>query len=115
MLRYCNTCTMKRSWLVVIGKQARNVSEADATRIMSRATPCVNHDAIRDYLGNHHRPKPAGKSRDGVMPKPSTIVPKEAIPDPHNLTLRTFVNGDLRQQGTTALIPFLQRALLIAY
>ena len=32
----------------------------------------------------------------------STIVPKEAIPDPHNLTLRTFVNGELRQQGTTA-------------
>ncbi len=41
----------------------------------------------------------------------STIVPKKAIPDPHNLTLRTFVNGELRQQGTTAdlifSVPFL--------
>lgn len=44
----------------------------------------------------------------------STIVPKEAIPAPHNLTLRTFVNGELRQQGTTADLIF-SVPFLIAY
>ncbi|QUI97998.1 fumarylacetoacetate hydrolase family protein [Salmonella enterica subsp. enterica serovar Weltevreden] len=50
------------------------------------------------------------KSRDDLTPV-TWIVDKEAVSDPHNLTLRTFVNGELRQEGTTAdgifSIPFL--------
>ncbi|MFV2393965.1 fumarylacetoacetate hydrolase family protein, partial [Escherichia coli] len=53
--------------------------------------------------------------RDGLTPMLSTIVPTEAIPDPHHLTLRTFVNGELRQHGTTAdlivSVPFLIASL----
>ena len=54
------------------------------------------------------------KSRDGLTPLSPHIVPKEAIPDPHNLTLHTFVNGELRQQGTTADLIF-SIPFLIAY
>ncbi|KTY32039.1 fumarylacetoacetate hydrolase family protein, partial [Salmonella enterica] len=50
-------------------------------------------------------------SRDGLTPIGPWIVDKEAVSDPPNLTLRTFVNGELRQEGTTAdlifSIPFL--------
>lgn len=99
--------------VVVIGKQARNVSEADAMDYVTGYTVC-NDYAIRDYLENYYRPNLRVKSRDGLTPILSTIVPKEAIPDPHNLTLRTFVNGELRQQGTTADLIF-SVPFLIAY
>ncbi len=99
--------------VVVIGKQARNVSEADAMDYVAGYTVC-NDYAIRDYLENYYRPNLRVKSRDGLTPMLSTIVPKEAIPDPHNLTLHTFVNGELRQQGTTADLIF-SVPFLIAY
>ncbi|HDS9359326.1 TPA: 4-hydroxyphenylacetate degradation bifunctional isomerase/decarboxylase [Enterobacter chengduensis] len=96
--------------VVVIGKTARNVSEAEAMDHVAGYTVC-NDYAIRDYLENYYRPNLRVKSRDGLTPISPNIVPKEAIPDPHNLALRTFVNGELRQEGTTAdlifSIPFL--------
>lgn len=96
--------------VVVIGKTARKVSKADAMEYVAGYTVC-NDYAIRDYLENYYRPNLRVKSRDGLTPMLPTIVPKAAIPDPHNLTLRTWVNGELRQQGTTAdlifSIPFL--------
>ena len=54
------------------------------------------------------------KSRDTLTPIGPWIVAKEAIPDPHNLALRTWVNGELRQQGTTADLIF-SIPFLIAY
>ena len=91
--------------VVVIGKQARGVSEAEAMDCVAGYTVC-NDYAIRDYLENYYRPNLRVKSRDGLTPLLSAVVPKDAVPDPHNLTLRTFVNGELRQQGTTADLIF---------
>ena len=54
------------------------------------------------------------KSRDGLTPISPNVVPKDAIPDPHNLRLRTYVNGELRQEGTTADLIF-SIPFLIAY
>lgn len=99
--------------VVVIGKTARKVSEAEAMDYVAGYTVC-NDYAIRDYLENYYRPNLRVKSRDGLTPMSPTIVPKAAIPDPHNLTLRTFVNGELRQQGTTADLIF-SVPFLIAY
>ncbi|POU75508.1 4-hydroxyphenylacetate degradation protein [Leclercia sp. LSNIH6] len=99
--------------VVVIGKTARKVSEAEAMAYVAGYTVC-NDYAIRDYLENYYRPNLRVKSRDGLTPISPNIVPKAAIPDPHNLTLRTFVNGELRQQGTTADLIF-SIPFLIAY
>lgn len=99
--------------VVVIGKTARNVVEADAMDYVAGYTIC-NDYAIRDYLENYYRPNLRVKSRDGLTPIAPWIVDKAAIPDPHNLTLRTFVNGELRQQGTTADLIF-NIPFLIAY
>ena len=99
--------------VVVIGKTAHKVSEREAMDYVAGYTVC-NDYAIRDYLENYYRPNLRVKSRDGLTPLSPHIVPKEAIPDPHNLTLRTFVNGELRQQGTTADLIF-SIPFLIAY
>ena len=99
--------------VVVIGETARKVSEAQAMDYVAGYTVC-NDYAIRDYLENYYRPNLRVKSRDGLTPISSNVVPKESIPDPHNLALRTFVNGELRQQGTTADLIF-SIPFLIAY
>jgi 5-oxopent-3-ene-1,2,5-tricarboxylate decarboxylase/2-hydroxyhepta-2,4-diene-1,7-dioate isomerase len=99
--------------VVVIGKTARKVSEAEAMDFVAGYTVC-NDYAIRDYLENYYRPNLRVKSRDGLTPISPNVVPKEAIPDPHNLALRTFVNGELRQLGTTADLIF-SIPFLIAY
>ena len=98
---------------VVIGQSCLNVKKEDAYSVVAGYVT-ANDYAIRDYLENYYRPNLRVKSRDGLTPMLSTIVPKEAIPDPHNLTLRTFVNGELRQQGTTADLIF-SVPFLIAY
>ncbi|MDN6116176.1 MAG: fumarylacetoacetate hydrolase family protein, partial [Enterobacterales bacterium] len=54
------------------------------------------------------------KSRDTLTPIGPWIVDKADIPDPHNLTLSTYVNGELRQRGTTADLVF-DIPFLIAY
>ncbi|MEC3939722.1 fumarylacetoacetate hydrolase family protein, partial [Leclercia adecarboxylata] len=99
--------------VVVIGKTARNVAEADAMEYVSGYTVC-NDYAIRDYLENYYRPNLRVKSRDGLTPIGPWIVDKSAIADPHNLTLRTWINGELRQQGSTADLIF-SIPFLIAY
>ncbi len=99
--------------VVVIGKTARKVSEAEAMEYVAGYTVC-NDYAIRDYLENYYRPNLRVKSRDGLTPISPNVVPKEAIPDPHNLRLRTYVNGELRQEGTTADLIF-SIPYLIAY
>jgi 5-oxopent-3-ene-1,2,5-tricarboxylate decarboxylase/2-hydroxyhepta-2,4-diene-1,7-dioate isomerase len=98
--------------VVVIGKTARKVSEAEAMDYVAGYTVC-NDYAIRDYLENYYRPNLRVKSRDGLTPISPNIVPK-SYPDPHNLALRTFVNGELRQEGTTADLIF-SIPFLIAY
>ena len=86
--------------VVVIGKTARRVSEAEAMDYVAGYTVC-NDYAIRDYLENYYRPNLRVKSRDTLTPIGPWIVAKEAIPDPHNLALRTWVNGELRQNSNT--------------
>ena len=75
--------------VVVIGKTARKVAEADAMAYVAGYTVC-NDYAIRDYLENYYRPNLRVKSRDTLTPIGPWIVSKEAIPDPHNLALCTW-------------------------
>lgn len=96
--------------VVVIGKTARNVKREQAMDYVAGYTLC-NDYAIRDYLENYYRPNLRVKSRDGLTPIGPYIVARDDVRDPHNLALRTYINGELRQQGTTADmifdIPFL--------
>ena len=85
---------------VVIGKTAKRVKRADAMQYVAGYTVC-NDYAIRDYLENWYRPNLRVKNRDTCTVLGPWFVDAEDIPDPHNLKLRTLVNGQVKQQGHT--------------
>lgn len=86
---------------VVIGRTARRVKAADAMAHVAGYT-VANDYAVRDYLENWYRPNLLVKNRDGGTVIGPWLVDAADVPDPHALGLRTFVNGELRQQGSTA-------------
>ena len=86
---------------VVIGKTARGVKAADAMAHVAGYTVC-NDYAIRDYLENWYRPNLRVKNRDGGTVLGPWLVDAADVADPHALGLRSFVNGRLTQQGSTA-------------
>lgn len=86
---------------VVIGRRARNVGRAQAMGHVAGYTVC-NDYAVRDYLENWYRPNLRVKNRDGCTVLGPWFVDAADVPDPHDLRLRTRVNGKLTQQGHTA-------------
>ncbi len=86
---------------VVIGRTASKVKAADAMQHVAGYTVC-NDYAIRDYLENWYRPNMRVKNRDGGTVLGPWLVDAKDVPDPHALALRTFVNGQQTQQGSTA-------------
>ena len=90
---------------VVIGKRCRRVSKQDANRVI--AGFCVLNDvSVREWQFLATPPQfTMGKSWDTHNPfGPAIVTPDEV--DPHNLMLRTFVNGDLRQKNSTSDLIF---------
>ena len=85
---------------VIIGRTARRVKAADALAHVAGYTVC-NDYAVRDYLENWYRPNLRVKNRDGGTVLGPWFVPAADVPDPHDLKLRTLVNGELKQQGHT--------------
>ncbi len=86
---------------VVIGRTARRVKAAQALDVV--AGYCVANDyAIRDYLENWYRPNLRTKNRDTGTVIGPWLVDRDDIADPQALGLRTRVNGQVRQQGSTA-------------
>lgn len=86
---------------VVIGKTAKNVSRQKAMDHVAGYTVC-NDYAIRDYLENWYRPNLRVKNRDGGTVLGPWFVDASDVPNPHALALRTFVNGQMTQQGSTS-------------
>ncbi len=86
---------------VIIGQTARQVSAANAMAHVAGYTVC-NDYAVRDYLENWYRPNLRVKNRDGATVLGPWLVDAADVPDPHALSLRTRVNGQVTQQGNTA-------------
>ncbi|MBF5005435.1 fumarylacetoacetate hydrolase family protein [Diaphorobacter caeni] len=85
---------------VVIGLPCRNVRREDAYRHVAGYCT-VNDYAIRDYLENYSRPNLRVKNRDGCTPVGPWFVDACDIADPMNLQLRSWVNGELKQNANT--------------
>jgi 5-oxopent-3-ene-1,2,5-tricarboxylate decarboxylase/2-hydroxyhepta-2,4-diene-1,7-dioate isomerase len=106
---------------VVIGRHAKRVKRADALQHVAGYT-IANDYAVRDYLENWYRPNLRVKNRDGATALGPWLVDAVDVPDPHGLSLRTLVNGELRQQGNTrdliddvpALIEYLSSFMTLA-
>jgi 5-oxopent-3-ene-1,2,5-tricarboxylate decarboxylase/2-hydroxyhepta-2,4-diene-1,7-dioate isomerase len=86
---------------VVIGAPGKHIRRADAMNHVAGYT-VANDYAIRDYLENYYRPNLRVKNRDATTPVGPWIVDATDVPDVSNLTLRTWINGELKQEGTTA-------------
>jgi 5-oxopent-3-ene-1,2,5-tricarboxylate decarboxylase/2-hydroxyhepta-2,4-diene-1,7-dioate isomerase len=86
--------------VVVIGKRARKVKAAQAYDHVFGYT-IGNDVTVRDFVMNYYRPPVKAKGFDTFGPLGPWIVTADEIPDPGALTLRTYVNGELRQAGNT--------------
>ncbi|MBB4858643.1 5-oxopent-3-ene-1,2,5-tricarboxylate decarboxylase/2-hydroxyhepta-2,4-diene-1,7-dioate isomerase [Novosphingobium chloroacetimidivorans] len=87
--------------VAVIGRPARNVSEAEALDYVSGYT-VANDYAIREYLENYYRPNARVKNRDATTALGPWIVDAADVPNPQALSLSTTVNGQEVQHGSTA-------------
>ncbi len=83
----------------VIGKRCRHVAAEDARRVIAGYT-IANDVTVRDW--QRHSPTwTVGKSFDTAGPLGPWLVTADEIDDPHNLDLKTWVDGDLRQSANT--------------
>ena len=95
----------------VIGKTAIGVKEADALKHVAGYT-VVNDISDREFKPNLDREERKndgffdwlhGKWHDGFCPVGPCITSADAIPDPQKLQLTLKVNGELKQDASTAL------------
>ncbi|MES2106330.1 MAG: fumarylacetoacetate hydrolase family protein [Pseudomonadota bacterium] len=88
--------------LIVIGKPARNVSEADALNYV--AGYCTSNDfSARDLqLETPSGQWMIGKTLDNFAPIGPYFVSADSVGDPNNLKIETHVNGEVRQSWTTS-------------
>lgn len=98
---------------VVIGKPARNVRVDDALAYVCGYT-IANDLSARDMMRRTNVPADSfmhydwlgQKGFDGSCPLGPWITPAAYIPDPHALALKLEVNGEVRQDSTTARMVF---------
>ncbi|MCG4454942.1 fumarylacetoacetate hydrolase family protein [Pseudomonas sp. MMS21-TM103] len=84
---------------VVIGKDASRVGEANAMDYVAGYV-IVNEFSLPE--DSYYRPAVKAKCRDGFCPVGPELVPTSQITDPNTLGIRLFVNGQLRQENSTA-------------
>jgi len=84
---------------VIIGKKGKNISVEDARDHVFGFT-CFNDVSARDVQFKDKQ-WTRGKSFDTFAPMGPCITTTEQIGDPHNLWIRTRVNGEIRQNSST--------------
>lgn len=98
---------------VVIGRRGRNIREADALDYVCGYT-VVNDVSARDLQFANAKQWDRGKSLDTFCPWGPWIVTRDEIRDPHNLDVRTVINGREMQKSNTKNLIFNIRQI-IAY
>lgn len=90
---------------VVIGKQARSVPREEAMDYVAGYT-IMNDVSARDLQLGKDGGIILGKNFDSSAPFGPCLTLTDEIPDPSQLRLRTWVNGELRQDGNTHTLIF---------
>lgn len=85
---------------VIIGTQAKKVAAKDALNFV--AGYCVFHDVSARCVQFGDKQWYRGKSFDTFGPFGPSLVTPDEVGDPHALKLTCKVNGELRQNSTTA-------------
>ena len=97
---------------VVIGRPTRNVSEAEALDYVAGYT-IANDGSVRDWQKRGPQVAPGKNWERSGMLGPWITTADEAG-NPANMTLTTRINGEVRQQGSTADLVF-SAAHLVSY
>lgn len=102
--------SVKTDWevelAVVIGRTARYLDSAgDAIKCI--AGYALSHDVSeREFQLERGGQWDKGKSCETFNPLGPWLVPAKEVPDPQSLGMRLWVNGELRQNGSTATMIF---------
>ncbi len=85
---------------VVIGSTCRDVSASEALDYVFGYVT-ANDLSARD-LQNRTSQWLLGKTLDGFLPLGPYVVTADEVPDPQNLAVKTWMNGELRQDSNTS-------------
>ena len=89
---------------VIIGKEARHVAEKDVKDYIFGYT--VLNDVSARNIQTRHKQWYFGKSLDGFTPMGPCIATRDSFAWPPVLGIRSYVNGELRQNSDTGLLIF---------
>jgi 5-oxopent-3-ene-1,2,5-tricarboxylate decarboxylase / 2-hydroxyhepta-2,4-diene-1,7-dioate isomerase len=84
---------------LVIGRPACRLQQAHALDYVAGYL-IVNDVSVPHRT--YYRPSIRFRARDGFCPLGPRVVPRQALADPDDLTIRVFIDGELTQQATTA-------------
>jgi 5-oxopent-3-ene-1,2,5-tricarboxylate decarboxylase/2-hydroxyhepta-2,4-diene-1,7-dioate isomerase len=94
---------------LVIGRAACRLEELSALDYLAGYL-IVNDVSIPHQP--YYRPSISSRARDGFCPIGPRVIPRAAVPDPDNLNIRVFIDGELIQQATTSQLVRPVRKLL---
>ena len=89
---------------IVIGQRCRHVPEERAHEVIAGYT-IANDVSVRDWQLRTPT-MTMGKSFDTHGPLGPVVVTADELGDPHSLAIRTWVNDELRQDGSTSQMIF---------
>ncbi len=100
---YSQECHYEVELAVLIGSRAQAVSAEEAMACVAGYGVAIDMTLrdVQNQLKAKGLPWDVAKGFDSACPL-SDFVPATAVPDPHNLNLRLAVNGELRQNGSSA-------------
>ena len=100
MPRVSNLLDYEGELAIVIGKRCRHVPEDRAHEVIAGYT-IANDVSVRDWQVRTPT-MTMGKSFDTHGPLGPWIVTADELGDPHSLQIKTWVNDELRQDGSTS-------------
>ncbi|BAU27838.1 5-oxopent-3-ene-1,2,5-tricarboxylate decarboxylase/2-hydroxyhepta-2,4-diene-1,7-dioate isomerase [Aneurinibacillus soli] len=89
---------------LVIGKKAKGVSREEAWDYIAGYSPVIDY-GLHDFRTSDAGSMLRVKGQDGFCPMGPTLIPAHEV-DPHNITVRTYVNGKVAQEGNTGTFKF---------
>jgi 2-keto-4-pentenoate hydratase/2-oxohepta-3-ene-1,7-dioic acid hydratase in catechol pathway len=118
--KFANSLAGHREEVVLPSATERGDYEVELVAVIGRPTRKVGTDDALDHVfgyatGNDLSARELqmrssqwlfGKAIDGFAPLGPYVVTADEVPDPQRLDLRTWVNGDLRQDSNTADMVF---------
>lgn len=102
---YSSDCHHEAELALLIGKLCKNVAQSEALACVAGYGVAIDL-TLRDVQAEQKKkglPWEIAKGFDTACPL-SPFVPAASVSDPQDLTIRLFVNGELRQNGHTGLM-----------